>query len=161
MIQCYYSKETIAMVAKSGQRRAIGCGGFWFGLLLLPIVGMAIQNPANIDERILLISIVWCGMGYFFHRLLCNIEKTTLEHARDEITLDDNVIRLVTEDGTQITLPREGLRVQGGYYAAGSVTYNIWNPNVSKDKIVLTASMENARELVDAIRPGAWDTGSG
>jgi len=52
------------------------------------------------------------------------------------------------------------LRVQGGYYAAGSVIYTIWNPKISEDKIVLTTNMENAKELVEAIRPGAWDTGS-
>jgi|GEM_PF-1996913 len=167
MIRCHYTQETLDTVAKAGRRRAIGCGGFWYGVMLFGLIAAAIQEPGvwfRAPLFLLGFTVFWCGMGYFFHRLLCNIEKTTLQHAGDEITLDDNEIQLVAADGTQITLPREGLRVQGGYYAAGSVIYTIWNPKFSKDKkdkIVLTTYIENAEELVKTIRPGAWDTGDG
>jgi len=166
MIRCHYTQKTINTVAKAGRYRAIGCGGAWVGVMLFALVAMTIKEPGVWFRAPLFLygcTVLWCGMGYFFHRLLSNIEKTTLEHAGDEITLDDSEIRLVAADGTQITLPREGLRVQGGYYAAGSVVYTIWNPKFSKDKknkIVLTTYMENAKELIETIRPGAWDTGS-
>jgi hypothetical protein len=166
MIRCHYTRKTIDMVAKAGRYRAIGCGGFLYGWLAMALVGITIQEPAIWFQPSKVAFTVACVVGfiamtYFFHRLHLNIEKTTLEHAGDEITLDDDEIRLVTADGTQITLPREGLRVQGGYYAAGNVTYRIWNPKFSKDKIILTSDMENAEELVETIRPGAWDNGSG
>ena len=166
MIRCYYTRETINIVAKAGRRRAIGCGGVWFGWMLFALVAITIKEPGVWFRGPLFLygcTGLWCGMGYFFHRLLSNIEKTTLERAGDEITLDDSEIRSAAADGTQIALPREGLRVQGGYYAAGSVVYTIWNPKFSKDKknkIVLTTYMENAKELIETIRPGAWDTGS-
>ncbi|MCL2624153.1 MAG: hypothetical protein FWD31_10860 [Planctomycetaceae bacterium] len=163
MIRCYYIRETLDTVAKAGRRRAIGCGGVWYGWMLFALIAITIKEPGVWLRAPMFLygccAVLWCAMGYFCHRLLGNVEKTTLQHAGDEITLDDNEIRLVAVDEKQIALPREGLRVQGGYIAAGSVIYTIWNPKFSEDKIVLTTNMENARELVETIRSGAWDTG--
>ena len=160
MIRCYYSKETIDRTAKAWLYRLLFWGSWWCGIPVLLMIRDFLYNP-DCDAVLLLIGgYLWVGMWCFFHCLLLNSEKTTLEHAGDVITLDDNEIRLVEADGAQITLPRNGLRVQGGYYAAGNVTYRIWNPKHSQDKIVLTSTMENAKELVETIRPGAWDTGS-
>ncbi|MCL2348377.1 MAG: hypothetical protein FWC50_08965 [Planctomycetaceae bacterium] len=161
MIRCYYTRATLDTVAKAGRRRAIGCGGILLGIPILLLMGATIRDPRFLFDhlQILLACFFWFGILFFFHYKIRNIEKTTLQHAGDEIILDDDEIRLVKMDGTQFALPRNGLRVQGGYYAAGNVVYSIWNPNISKDKIVLTTNMENAKELVETIRPGAWDAG--
>jgi len=124
MIRCHYTKETIDTVSKAGRYRAIGCGGLWCGLPALPLIAMTIQDPAIwlLPRNVLFVlafGVVWIGAAYFFHWLLCNIEKTTLKHAGDEITLDDDEIRLVKADGTQITFPREGLKIRSPYYASG------------------------------------------
>ena len=55
--------------------------------------------------------VLLCGVGlysmvtFLFHRLIFVVERTTLQHADDEIILDDNEIRLVKMDRTQISLP--------------------------------------------------------
>ena len=160
MIRCYYTKETLDTVARAGRCRAIRWGGVWYGGMLIVAVGGVILNPENLNACLLIFCSVWCGAGYLYHWILCKVEKTTLQHAGDEITLDDNEIRLVTAGGTQITFPRKGLWVQRGYFnAAGNVIYTISNPKISEDKIVLTPHMANARELLETIRPGIWDNG--
>jgi uncharacterized protein YjeT (DUF2065 family) len=167
MIHCYYTKETLDRVAKSGRYRAIGCGVVLVGvpvfLMIRSLIDEINQNGFVLSDNVLFLSgiiIVWIGGWSFFHRLHCNIEKTTLEHAEDEITLDDNEIRLVKVDGTQITLPREGLKVIPiSYYVAGNMSFKIWNPKISQDEIVLTSDMENVKELVETIQPGTWYEG--
>ena len=96
---------------------------------------------------------IGCGLLYLIHWSLLKIEKTTLQLAGDEITLNDYEIRLVRTDGTQTFIPRKGLRVR----TASGMIYEIWNMNVPNDKIVLTSYMENAKELIDTIEPGMWD----
>lgn len=166
MIRCYYTEETLNRVTKARRYRAMGCGGFLYGWVVLVLIGITIQNPAiwfRFHDVVFLLGCVggYCGMVFFFHRLLCNIEKTTLVHAGDEITLDDNEIRLVKVYGTQMTLPREGLKViKASPYVAGNMSFNIRNPEWSKwDEIVLTIDMENAKELVETIQPGTWEEG--
>jgi len=163
MIQCYYTKETLGIVAKSGRYRAIGCGSVWWGLPVLLFTIELIRNPGFLFRNALFL-LIWCigwfGISYLFHWLLCNIEKTTLQHAGDEITLDDNEIRLVKSDGTQITLPRQGLTIRSPYYACGNQIFKIRNSRfTSSPEIVLTSDMENAKELVETIQPGSWDEG--
>ena len=103
-------------------------------------------------------GVVWVGAWYFFHWLLRTIEKTTLKHAGDEITLDDNEIRLVKADGTQITFPRDGLKIRSPYYASGCQIFRTSTSRfVSFHEIVLTSDTENAQELVETIQPGSWD----
>ena len=166
MIRCYYTKETIDTVSKARRYRAIGCGGFWYGLPALALIVQTIQAPAIwLQPRdvlfLLAFGVAWVGAGYFFHWLLCNIEKTTLEHAGDEITLDDAEIRLVKADGVQITFPREGLKIRSPYYACGRQIFRISTAQfASIHEIVLTSDMENAKELVETIQPGSWDEGS-
>ena len=165
MIRCYYTKETLDRVAKSGRYRAIGGGGVWYGLPALVLIVKTIQDPAIWIQPhdvlfLLAFGVGWVGAGYFFHWLLCNIEKTTLKHAGDEITLDDDEFRLVKADGTQITLPRKGLRIRSPYYANGRQIFRISTSQfASFHEIVLTSDMENARELVETIQPGSWDEG--
>jgi hypothetical protein len=164
MIKCYYTKETLDRVAKSGRYRAIGCGGFLYGWFILALIVITVQDPAlwlRVRDALFVsgCAVFWFGILYFFHRLLLNIERTTLKHAGDEITLDDDEIRLVSADGTKITLPRYGLKIYYPYYATGSMIFTITNPGISKDKIVLTSNMENARELIETIKPGSWDEG--
>lgn len=160
MVQCYYSKETIDRVAKAWRHRLIFWGSWWCGIPVLLLIREFFRNPNCHAMTLLTGGCLWVGMWFFFHLLLLNAEKTTLKHAGDIVTLDDDEIRLIRVDGTQIALPRKGLRIQGGYYAAGNVTYTIGNPEISREKIVLTNNMENVKELVETIRPGAWDAGS-
>jgi len=165
MIRCYYSKETIDRVAEAGRYRAIGCGGLWCGWYALVLIGISMQNPVlwfrwRATLVILALSVLWIGGGYFFHWLLRNIEKTTLKHAGDKITLDDDEIRLDKSDGTQITLPRKELKIRSPYYACGRQIFRIISSQFTPSpEIVLTSDMENARELVETIQPGSWDEG--
>jgi len=165
MIHCYYTQETLNRVAKSGRYRAIGCGGCVCGFVTLLLIVATVQNPAiwwQVPDVLLLSGCIvgLVGMTYLFHWMLLNIERTTLKHAGDEITLDDNEIRLVCVTGTEIILPRKGLKIYSPYYVAGSMIFTITNPKESDDKIVLTSHMENARELIETIKPGSWYEGS-
>jgi len=165
MIRCYYTKETIDAVSKSGRYRAIGCGGFIYGFAALALIGITIQDPLcwfRLRDVLFLLcwTFLFCGGVYFFHWLICNIEKTTLKHAGDEITLDKAEIRLVKADGTQVALPRKGLKIRSPYYAVGRQIFRISNLRLdSSPEIVLTSDMENAKELVETIQPGSWDEG--
>ena len=169
MIRCYYTKETIDRVAKARRYRAIGCGSLFCGLpvllMILKLIEEINNNPGVLfhDRVLFLLGIIvaWVGGCYFFHWQLCKIERTTLKHAGDEITLDDNEIRLVKSDGTRITFPRDGLKIfQASPYVAGSMSFRIRNPTISHwDEIILTSHMENAKELVETIQPGSWDEG--
>ena len=165
MIQCYYTRKTLDTVAKAGRRRAVGCGGVLFGFLALVLIGITLQDPVIWFQPLEFVLVMagfafLIGITYLFHWLLRNVEKTTLDHAGDEITLDDDEIRLLRADGTQITLPRKGLKIRVPYYASGSMIFKIKNSQLaSSSEIVLTSVMENTRELVETIQPGSWDTG--
>ena len=165
MIRCYYTQETLDRVAKAGRYRAIGCGGLICVFLVLALVGTTVQNPqfwfrfTNVMKSLFAVGFLGI-LSYFFHRLIFNIEETTLEHGGDEITLNDDEVRLVKEDGTQITLPRKGLKIRGSYFAAGIVVYTIRNRQFAQNhEIVLTSHAENAKKLLETIQPGAWDEG--
>ena len=98
------------------------------------------------------------GFLFWWHRSILRVEKMTLLHADDEITLDDDKIRLVKADGTQTTLPRKDLKIQRPYYADGRQIFTIGNPQLDYlSQIILTSDMENAKELVETIQPGTWD----
>ena len=158
MIRCYYSQKTIYFAAMARRHRVIGCCAFLLGILVLlgrgP--GFLFDTPQALFGSFLLL-----GMLFFSYRWLLNIEKITPRHAGDVITLDDDEIRLATAGGTQITFPREGLNVEKTCSTIGYAIYIIRHSQFTAEpKIVLTADMENAKELVETIRPGAWDTGS-
>lgn len=165
MIRCHYTPETIEKAAKEGRNRAIGCGGLLWGLPAWALFEMTRHEPSlwfRFPDALFLWIWAggWYGLSYFFHWAFLNIEKTTLRHAGDEITLDDNEIRLVKADGTQVTLPRDGLTCHSPFpYAAGNQIFKIRNLQIiSSPEIELTSDMENAKELVETIQPGAWYT---
>ena len=163
MIRCYYAAETIDTVAKAGRRRVIGCGCLLYTWPALVLVGITIRDPTlwfRFPSALLLWggTSFYCGIIYLFHWLILNVEKTTLQHAGDEITLDDNEIRLVRADGTHILFPREGLKCSYSYHATGNRIFKIWNSQMSSSpKIILTSHIENAKELVETIQPGIWE----
>ena len=159
MIRCYYREEILKYVAKWGRLRVVFNGCFLIFLGWLPLIGMSVMCP---DPLIYIASVVgivsFSGFFYLHHWLNLNVERRALRSAGDTITLDDEEIRLVKEDGSQITLPRKDLKINSPYYAGGSRMFKIWNPlSDSNHEIVLTSVMENAKQLVNTIEPGLWE----
>ena len=160
MIRCYYTQETLDTVAKAGRQRAIGCGCIVYGWAALILIGITIYDPA-IWVRLPDALVLWCctgfycGLFYLMHWSLCYNERTTLEHAGDKITLDDDKILLVRVDGTQITLPRKGLKIHSRDYHVYRIRSSQYD---FSPEIVLTPAMENAKELIETIQPGGWWT---
>ena len=155
MIRCYYSKETIERVAKAGRNRLIFDGGFWGGLMVL---GFVLWNRLEPAPGLLFPCIFFCGVLYYIHRHLLHVEKTILQHAGDEITLDNDKIQLTQTDGTQLILPQKELKIEKPVYVFGKMIFRITNSQfVPGAEITLTSDMENAKELVETIQPGLWD----
>jgi hypothetical protein len=163
MIKCYFTKETLDRINKSPRRDGFGCACCWYGVLAsFLIMGFAIA-PKNVPSfgTIVFFAIIYgvlVFVPYFFYRGLLHIKEITFQHAGDEITLDDNEIRLVNADETQIVFPRDGLQIQRTYKMNHTMIFEIKNDRIDSDiEIVLTTDMENAKELAEAIQPGLFE----
>ena len=158
MIRCYYPNETLGSVAKAWQRRLIFDGGFWVGIMVLGLVLSARLEPNKDSMPVLLFA--YCFFGgvlLWIHWSVLHVEKTTLQHKGDVITLDNYGIRLCKEDGTQIMLPRDGLEIESIFRASSRHIIKISNSQfASISEIVLTTYMENVQELIESIKPGVW-----
>ncbi len=166
MIRCHYTPETLETVAKAGKCQKVSVVEILAGLSLLVLIERAINDPswlsipvALVIPGLLVVSIpilgfvVVCQMRYFN----ANITRTVLENADDEIIMDDEYIQQIKEDGTKIMLPRQGLKAAIRYGAPEHKMFDIWNPDVDPNlKITLTSHMDNAKELVNAIKPRTW-----
>lgn len=163
MIRCYYKREELEIIARAARNRVVYIGGFMLLWCLVIIIGGTWQDPTvwfrpkSVGSFLLFMSCFW-GMLYFMHYLLTKIDRTTLAHDGDIIVLDDENIRLSQGDGTEIVLPRGGLRVSCSWHATGRTIFKIRNYSfIDSPTIVLTTDMENAVELVNTIQPNVWN----
>jgi hypothetical protein len=156
MIRCYYTKEALDTVAKTRQRRI-----FFAKILSYVFAAAGLFVTFALEFRFpdvpVTLGFLACfgGMLYFAHWHALKFEDLIMQHADDEITLNDDEIRMSKADGTQISLARHGLIVE----SSGTTVpvFKIRNPGIiSNSEIVLVSIMENTKELVETIQPGIW-----
>jgi len=159
MIRCYYGREIHKDVIKAARVQLIFCACFVIIPCLLLLIGMSVTFSDIVVtifciEGFVAFSVFLC----LFYRLIRKIERMALQCIGDTIVLDDNEIRLIKENGTQITLPRKNLKIKSSYNLGHNRMFKIWNPlSDSNREIVLTSNMENAAQLVNTIEPGLWE----
>jgi hypothetical protein len=165
MIKCYYAEATLDKIGKSGCRQAIGCACVWYGLLALFLIVMFVNAlpiwclPFDAIVFWVVFVVLWMFPPYFVYLAHIRIREVTLQHAGDEITLDDNEIRLVKANGTQIVFPRAGLQIQRSNRWNNTMVFEIRNYRIDwEHAIVLTTDMKNASELIETIQPGLLES---
>ncbi len=162
MIRCHYTPETLEKVAKEGKQSVLKHGAIWHGLILLIlIVGITIYDVRVFNmpyiKFIIVLLVLAIGFSFVTRRCDANITRTALENTEAIITLDEEYVQHNKTDGTNIMLPRQGLKAICRYGTPEHKMFDIWNPEFDPNlKITLTSGMENAKELVNAITPGAW-----